>query len=104
MSFNMLHNTSSHPQSIPVSSEMATSRSPNRHNRLFMTAEPLAEDVQAAIEAAGGSHGLTETLGWSPADAKRVWCFGPEDAGPSLLVDRTANVANVREVQDSVKA
>lgn len=75
-------------------------KSANKHNRLFMTAEPLEVEVVEAIEkgeiVAGEdvkilSKSLVD-LGWNPNDSKKVFCFGPEQTGPNLFVDQTVSV------------
>ena len=30
---------------------------------------------------------LSDKFDWDLQDAKKIWCFGPEDSGPNVLVD-----------------
>lgn len=35
-------------------------------------------------------------------EAKKIWCFGPDETGPNVLVDTTKGVQYVNEIQDSM--
>jgi elongation factor 2 len=94
-----------------ISSITALSKSPNKHNRLFMTAQKLDEDVSKDIE--NGKIGprddfkvrariLADEHGWDVTDARKIWCFGPDTTGPNLLVDQTKAVQYLNEIKDSV--
>ncbi|VCU40093.1 Bgt-1514 [Blumeria graminis f. sp. tritici] len=89
----------------------ALSKSPNKHNRLYMVAEPLAEEVSLAIEAGKitprddvktRARLLADDFGWDVTDARKIWCFGPDTNGPNLLVDQTKAVQYLNEIKDSV--
>lgn len=41
---------------------------------------------------------------WDVNDARKIWCFGPDDNGPNLLVDQTKAVQYLNEIKDSVAA
>jgi len=93
------------------SSITALSKSPNKHNRLYMTAEPLDEDVAKDIES--GKIGprddfkarariLADDHGWDVTDARKIWCFGPDTTGANLLIDQTKAVQYLNEIKDSV--
>jgi elongation factor 2 len=81
-----------------TSSMTALSKSPNKHNRLYVTAQPLDEDVSKDIES--GKIGprddfkarariLADEHGWDVTDARKIWCFGPDGNGANLLIDQT---------------
>jgi elongation factor 2 len=93
------------------SSMTALSKSPNKHNRLYVVATPLDEGVAKDIEA--GKIGprddfkarariLADEHGWDVTDARKIWCFGPDTNGPNLLVDQTKAVQYLNEIKDSV--
>ena len=93
------------------SSITALSKSPNKHNRLYVSAEPLDEDVSKAIEAGKISprddfklraRVLADEHGWDVTDARKIWCFGPDTSGANLLVDQTKAVQYLNEIKDSV--
>merc|ERR1711981_95177 len=67
------------------SDRMCLSKSPNKHNRLFMRAEPLADDY-----------------GWDVNFARKIWCFGPDTTGPNVFVDNTVGVQYLNEIKDHV--
>ena len=102
----------SYRESVAEKSSMtALSKSPNKHNRLYMSAEPLAEEVSKQIEA--GKIGprddfklrarlLADEHGWDVTDARKIWCFGPDTTGPNVLVDQTKAVQYLNEIKDSV--
>mmetsp|Transcript_105580 Transcript_105580/g.227554 ORF Transcript_105580/g.227554 Transcript_105580/m.227554 type:complete len:92 (+) Transcript_105580:1666-1941(+) len=81
--------------------ETCLSKSPNKHNRLFMTAEPLnmelieqietqkifpQQDVKLRAKVLVGEHG------WDDDNARKIWSFGPIGKGPNLFVDTTKAV------------
>lgn len=93
------------------SSQVALSKSPNKHNRLYMTAAPLAEELSKEIES--GKIGprddikirariLADEHGWDVTDARKIWCFGPDTTGANLLVDQTKAVQYLSEIKDSM--
>ncbi|PWN19399.1 P-loop containing nucleoside triphosphate hydrolase protein [Microstroma glucosiphilum] len=95
------------------SSMTALSKSQNKHNRLYVTAAPLDEELSKAIE--GGKVNprddvklrarlLADEYGWDVTDARKIWCFGPETTGPNLLVDTTKGVQYLNEIKDSCVA
>ena len=93
------------------SSMTALSKSPNKHNRLYVTATPLSEEVCKDIEAGkitprddlkARARVLADEHGWDVTDARKIWCFGPETTGANLLVDQTKAVQYHNEIKDSV--
>lgn len=89
------------------------SKSPNKHNRIFMSAEPLDEKLALAIEdkkitsrdepKARGKV-LSDDYGWDVNDARKIWAFGPEENGPNILVDQSKGVQYLNEIKDSVNS
>jgi len=96
------------------------SKSPNKHNRLFMTACPLAEGEQAEAlsieiedepEKVGSkadfklrARYLADTYDWDVGEARKIWAFAPEGTGPNALVDASKGVQYLNEIKDSVVA
>jgi len=89
------------------------SKSPNKHNRLYMKAEPLSEELASEIDA--GTVGskddpkvrartLADKYGWDVTDARKIWCFGPDTTGPNIFLDGTKGVAYLQEIKDSCVA
>ncbi|KAL9647150.1 hypothetical protein ABK040_004866 [Willaertia magna] len=88
-------------------------KSPNKHNRLYMHAEPLPEELQDDIEkgkvtpqddAKKRAKYLSDTYGWDQDVARKIWAFGPENSGPNIVVDATKAVQYLNEIKDSVSS
>uniref|UniRef100_A0A251STB4 Putative translation elongation factor EFG/EF2, archaeal n=1 Tax=Helianthus annuus TaxID=4232 RepID=A0A251STB4_HELAN len=98
---------------LEKSSRTVMSKSPNKHNRLYMEARPMEEGLAEAIDE--GRVGprddpkvrgkiLSEEFGWDKDLAKKIWCFGPETTGPNMVVDMCKGVQYLNEIKDSVVA
>jgi len=96
-----------------TSDHIVMSKSPNKHNRLYIQARPLEDRLPEAIDE--GKLGprddpknrtkiLTEEFGWDKELTKKIWCFGPDTNGPNLFVDITKGVQFLNEIKDSVNA
>merc|ERR1712126_596534 len=95
------------------SSMMCLSKSPNKHNRLFMKAVPmpdgLAEDiddgkVNPRDDFKIRGRYLADTYEYDITEARKIWCFGPDTNGPNLMIDCTKGVQYLNEIKDSVVA
>ncbi|PKI82412.1 translation elongation factor 2 [Malassezia vespertilionis] len=95
------------------SSMTALSKSQNKHNRLYVTAMPMEEDLNREIESGAinprddvkiRARHLADKYGWDVTDARKIWCFGPETTGPNLLVDVSKGVQYLNEIKDSCVA
>eukprot|EP00010_Vexillifera_abyssalis_P009239 CAMPEP_0201544298 /NCGR_PEP_ID=MMETSP0173_2-20130828/880_1 /ASSEMBLY_ACC=CAM_ASM_000268 /TAXON_ID=218659 /ORGANISM="Vexillifera sp., Strain DIVA3 564/2" /LENGTH=860 /DNA_ID=CAMNT_0047952361 /DNA_START=264 /DNA_END=2846 /DNA_ORIENTATION=- len=72
-------------------------KSPNKHNRLYITAEPLAQEYIDTIEEGDLSPIQKEFK-------RRLFCFGPEQVGANMLVDATTGVQNMLEIKEHCSA
>jgi len=95
------------------SDRMCLSKSPNKHNRLFMKARPLDDGLPADIDEGNVSHKqdskeraryLADKYDWDKTEALKIWCFGPDGSGPNVVVDCTKGVQYLNEIKDSVVA
>lgn len=95
------------------SSIEALSKSPNKHNRIYTKALPMEEELSLAIESGevnprddfkARARVLADKFSWDVADARRIWCFGPDGTGANLVVDQTKAVQYLHEIKDSVVA
>merc|ERR1739848_384025 len=77
------------------SSQTCLSKSPNKHNRLFMTAvnfpEGLSEDIddgEVTDKQDFKTRGryLADKYEWDVGEARKIWCFGPEGTGPNMVI------------------
>ena len=98
---------------IARSDHLVMSKSPNKHNRLYVEAAPLEEGLSEAIdegtigprdEAKARGKILSEKYGWDKEVARKIWCFGPDTMGPNLLIDQCKGVPYVQEIKDSCVA
>lgn len=95
------------------SNQVCLSKSPNKHNRLFVVAKPLEEKLPELIEQGvvnakddpkTRARKLAEEFGWDVTEARKIWAFGPNTDGNNLLVDCTKGVQYLNEIKDSVVA
>merc|ERR1711871_1712476 len=93
------------------SDRMCLSKSPNKHNRLYMRAQPLSEEFSGAIDkgvisstqdAKTRGRALADDYGWDINFARKIWCFGPDTSGPNTFVDNTVGVQYLNEIKDHV--
>jgi len=76
------------------------SKSPNKHNRIWMVAKPLNAELADAIEdgsyfkldAKAKIKELVSTYGWDKNHAMRIWDYGPEGEGANIVIDATKGV------------
>lgn len=100
-------------ETILEQSKLCLAKSPNRHNRLYVEASPLSNELIEDIEKGkiSGSQEfstrskiLTKEHLWDIQESKKIWCFGPDDNGTNLLVDATKGVQYLNEIKDHMKA
>jgi len=94
-----------------LSSQVCLSKSPNKHNRLYVVADPLDDKVSEGIEE--GELGqkadpkeraktLRDKFGWEDNIARKIWCFGPDTFGANVVVDGTSGVQYLNEIKEHV--
>ncbi|CDK29728.1 unnamed protein product [Kuraishia capsulata CBS 1993] len=95
------------------SSMTALSKSPNKHNRIYVSAQPIDDETANAIESGKISPRedfktrarlMADEYGWDVTDARKIWCFGPDGTGANLVVDQTKAVQYLLEIKDSVNS
>merc|ERR1712032_1615435 len=93
------------------SSITCLAKSANKHNRLFVEAEPMGPElciaiddgvVKAGAEAKTQGRLLADDFGWDVSEARKIWAFGPDGTGPNLFVDTTKGVNYLLEIKESV--
>merc|ERR1719341_1665496 len=95
------------------SSITCLSKSPNKHNRLFMKAVPMPDGLSEDIEngevnprddfKTRGRY-LADKYDYDVTEARKIWCFGPDTNGPNLMIDCSKGVQYLNEIKDSVVA
>jgi len=95
------------------SSQMCLSKSPNKHNRLYLKGAPLTDELSDMIESEKispkqeskeRSKMLVDDFGWDKTDTQKIWCFGPDTNGPNILVDVAKGVQFLNEIKDSMES
>jgi len=97
------------------SNQTCLAKSPNKHNRLYMTAEPLEDEFVTEIDEGKimppgtgdkkkNARYLADEHGWDVKEALKIWSFAPETKGPNILVDVTKAVQYLNEIKESVNA
>lgn len=89
-------------------------KSPNKHNRIYLRAEPLSEEMCTDLENDNITMEqelkqrvamLVQNHGWDKAEAQKIWKFGcPPDGKMNILVDLTSGVQYVNEIKDSMNS
>eukprot|EP00172_Hildenbrandia_rubra_P001369 Plantae.Rhodophyta-Hildenbrandia_rubra.ctg19109.p1 GENE.Plantae.Rhodophyta-Hildenbrandia_rubra.ctg19109~~Plantae.Rhodophyta-Hildenbrandia_rubra.ctg19109.p1 ORF type:complete len:842 (-),score=193.45 Plantae.Rhodophyta-Hildenbrandia_rubra.ctg19109:206-2731(-) len=94
----------------PEETAVCLSKSPNKHNRLYIYAEPLPDELPEAIEEGkvnprdevkARTKMLRDEYKFDEDGAKKIWCFGPDTTGPNFLIDRAKAVQYLNEIKDS---
>jgi elongation factor 2 len=92
-----------------LSHVVCLSKSTNKLNRLHFQAQPLGDELVAAIENKEitprmdgkiRAKELQNRFGWDQTDSRRVWSFGPDSEGPNLIVDTTKSAEYLQEVRE----
>jgi len=95
------------------SSQTCLAKSPNKHNRIYLVAEPIDEDLSKAIEE--GPAGpkadpkeraklYREKFDWDENAARKIWGWGPDTEGANLVVDQTQAVQYMNEIKEHVNS
>jgi elongation factor 2 len=85
------------------------SKSPNKHNKIFMRVEPLGEDVIETIRTGQIKEDMDKRVmakvlrekGWNADEARSVAAIDP---GGNMLIDETKGVQFLQESMDSIRS
>lgn len=94
-------------------SKQVMTKSPNKHNRLYLIGRPMDEGMPELIDE--GTIGpkddpkargrtLAEKYGWDKDISRKIWAFGPDAEGPNMVIDVTKGVQYMNEIKDHVVA
>lgn len=98
---------------LSKSSQTCLAKSGNKHNRIYLTAEPLSEEfcedvdnekLNLNMDKRQMVKYLHETHNFELSEARKIWCFGPNQFGPNMLVDMTKGVQSLPDVTDTICA
>merc|ERR1712176_711382 len=95
------------------SSQTCLAKSPNKHNRLYVVAEPMSDELCQDIE--DGKAGpkadpkerkklLKEKYNWDGNETLKIWCYAPETKGANVVVDKTTAVQYLLEIKEHVNS
>lgn len=94
-----------------ISDRVCLSKSANKHNRLYLMAEPLGDEFCNDVEdkkidprgdAKLRGRYIADTYGWDVSEARKIWAFGPDTDGPNVMMDQTKGVDYLLEIKESV--
>ncbi|CAD8076029.1 unnamed protein product [Paramecium primaurelia] len=104
----------SYKETVSATSKIVCmAKSPNGHNRIYAQAEPLHEGLQNSIEKGevkakddikGRAKILSEQFDWDKDEALKIWTFGPDNAGPNILMEKTSGVQYMNEIRESMES
>jgi len=95
-------------ESIRDKSKIFEGKSPNKHNKLYISVEPLDEVATRLIsegiitddmDPRERAKILREEAGWDTDEAKRIWSI---DENVNVFIDMTSGVQYLREVKDTI--
>merc|ERR1719363_45730 len=96
-----------------MSSVTCLAKSPNKHNRIYLTAEPMSDELCKDIEdgklgpkaeAKERAKFLREKFEWDENAARKIWCWCPETEGANVVVDQTQAVQYLIEIKEHVNS
>ncbi len=92
-------------ESISTRSGVAEGKSPNKHNRFYVYAEPVTQEISEAIEAGGFSNGKVKNLTGEQLDALMAAGMGRDEAkkitavyGDNIFVEATRGIMHIGEI------
>ncbi|MEM2757613.1 MAG: elongation factor EF-2, partial [Sulfolobales archaeon] len=95
-------------ETIRTLSQVIEGKSPNKHNRLYVSVEPLNEETIKLIQqgvivedmdSRERAKILRDQAGWDYDEARKIWAI---DENINVFVDRTAGIQYLREVKDTI--
>ncbi len=95
-------------ESIRAASKIFEGKSPNKHNKFYISVEPLDEKTVQLIhdgiitedmDAKERAKILREQAGWPADEARRIWAI---DETINVFIDLTSGVQHLREVKDTI--
>merc|ERR1712174_158427 len=96
-----------------LSNQTCLAKSPNKHNRIYLVAEPMSDEICKDIEdgklgpkagAKERARTLREKYDWDENAARKIWCWGPETEGANVVVDQTQAVQYLIEIKEHVNS
>merc|ERR1712147_180620 len=101
----------SYRETVTETGPKCLSKSANKHNRIFLHAEPLDDDLITAIvddkfrmnmNEKDRSEFMRENFEWDRKETKTIWALGPDGHGPNMIKNETTGVQYLLEIKESV--
>jgi len=95
-------------ETVRQKSQVFEGKSPNKHNKFYISVEPLDETTIKLIQSGEITEDqdayerakiLKEKAGWDYDEAKRIWAI---DENINVFIDKTTGVQHLREVKDTI--
>ncbi|MCE4608681.1 MAG: elongation factor EF-2 [Caldisphaeraceae archaeon] len=95
-------------ESVKQASKTFEGKSPNKHNRFYISVEPLNEETISLVQKGLVSEDqdarergriLRDKAGWDYDEARRIWSI---DENINMFVDMTSGVQYLKEVKDTI--
>ena len=95
------------------SSQTCLAKSANKLNRIYMSCEPLSQEFCQDIDekkinlnqdVKARAKYLQTAHNFDANEAKKIWCFGPNEFDANILVDVTKGVASADDVTSTICA
>ncbi len=95
-------------ESIRAASKIFEGKSPNKHNKFYISVEPLDEKtiqlihdgiITEDMDSKERAKILREQAGWPTDEARRIWAI---DETINVFIDLTSGVQHLREVKDTI--
>merc|ERR1712066_1793 len=96
-----------------TSGQTCLAKSPNKHNRIYLVAEPMSDELCKDMEdgklgpkadAKERARTLREKYDWDENQDRKIWCWGPETEGANVVVDETVGIAYLLEIKEHVNS
>ncbi len=97
-------------ETVRSDSPVYEGKSPNKHNKFYISVSPLNEETIELIQKGVISENmdpkerakiLRDKAGWDYDEARKIWAI---DEGINVFVDKTTGVQHLREVKDTILA
>lgn len=91
--------------------EPKMSKSPNKHNRIFMCIEPMEKEIINNIESGAlcvkdpkeRAVRFKDMMGIKDDWVKKILFYGPEDRGPNIVIDSTKGIVYLNEIKEYMR-
>merc|ERR1712147_351276 len=103
----------SYRETVTETGPKCLSKSANKHNRIFLHAEELQDEIVEAIMADKFKMNMNEkdrtdfmrdNFEWDRKETATIWALGPDGHGPNMVKNETTGVQYLLEIKESVIA